>query len=891
MSSAAAVVLLAAVWIRVQQPAWLWACGLAVLIAILALGRARQRGRELVFLVLAVLYVGEGIRARAEHVRREVDWLRWSLEAGARATEDFARRIEATGVDLRAAAHAAAALDVADSGALPWTAMERLVRAHPERAVLRARSGRPESWAGRLQLPVDSLPATHGVMATPFFLVLYVAERRGAVTAIATALLHAEPPADRLTTALDVTGARAPGVAGYVFDPANVAGDSVRRVVVDGDAVLAVRAIMAPPEIVALEALEHSRLRSGVLLTLLALLFIAAAWRREHRLRTRLAALGTVAAALAVLPLGAYSNFSRWFDAGLYFTPTLGPLTANVAALAVASGLALTALFAVLGHPPRPRTRWTWIGVLVVVSSVGPFLLRDLARGIRVPSAGMTTALWLAWELSVFLAAFVVLLLGVTAGQAGVGARRGLPGWLAPSIAGVSALMAPVLLDAPASLPGWYPLLWIGAIAALALARRARRAFLRTAFVAACGAVTLVWSASVRQRVQLAERDVAGLSLPDPDASSLLQRLAEDLVQGAPLPSRAGLLARYASSEIGAAGFPAELTAWDSASRPVADLRVGMASGSTTGLDAFAAEARRSRLPMLRQTTAAPVAQLVLAVPYANGSVATVVIAPRTKLVPADPFIGMIGLGQSPSAEPPYTLQLGDAHDLVADGRTWTRHDDELHGDWSVPIGDAGSARVHARVELRGLEALAPRGALLVMVDLLLVSLLWGLLFAAEGTGQRWLRAWARGWPRSYRLRLSLALFAFFVLPAGGFAAWSYRRLQADDRQSRDLLVRETLRGVAASNDKLTEAAVRFDTPLLLYADGLLVGTSDPLYDALAPVGRLLPPPVVHVLGANDDLLAGMDEEVGGTTVRFGYLAAVDSTGARRVLSAPARSD
>jgi signal transduction histidine kinase len=216
-----------------------------------------------------------------------------------------------------------------------------------------------------------------------------------------------------------------------------------------------------------------------------------------------------------------------------------------------------------------------------------------------------------------------------------------------------------------------------------------------------------------------------------------------------------------------------------------------------------------------------------------------------------------------------------------------------MHGDWVRPAGDAGTARVHARVELRGIEVLAPRGALLVMLDLLLVATIWGLLFAAEGTATRWLRVRFRGWPRSYRLQLSLALFAFFVLPAGGFAAWTYRRLQSDDRQSRDLLVRETLRGVAASSDsvQLSEAAARFETPLLLYADGLLVGTSDPLYDALAPVGRTLPPPVVQALGDNDDLLAGMDEQVNGSDVRFAYRAALDPNGVRLVLSAPARSD
>jgi signal transduction histidine kinase len=559
----------------------------------------------------------------------------------------------------------------------------------------------------------------------------------------------------------------------------------------------------------------------------------------------------------------------------------------------VVSALALMALFAVLQHSLRPRRRWAWVVVLVLVATVGPFLLRDIARGIRVPLSGIPSSLWLAWEVPLFLAAFSVLLLGVTAGQAGLRGRRGLPGWLAPLLAGASALLAPLLLDAPARTPGWYSALWIAAIAALALTRGARRAFWRTALVAACGAVTLVWMASVRQRVQMAEHDVSGLGGGDPYALSLLQRIAGDLTSTPTPATRVGLLAQYASSELGAAGFPAELTAWDSLGRSVADLRVGMAAGVTLGLDVFASEARRLQQPVLRQTAAAPVAQLVLAVPHAGGAVTTVVVSPRTKLVPADPFIALLGLGQPSTAEPPYTLQLSDPRGVAENPERWVRRADELHGDWVLPAGDAGTARVHARVELRGLEVLAPRGALLVMVDLLVVALVWGLLFAAEGTARRWVRARFRGWPRSYRLQLSLALFAFFVLPAGGFAAWTYRRLQSDDRQSRDLLVRETLRGVAASSDsvQLTEASARFDTPLLLYADGLLVGTSDPLFDALAPVGRLLPPLVVRALGDNDDLLAGKDERVNGNDVRFGYRAAVDPNGVRLVLSAPARSD
>lgn len=261
--AAAATVITAAAWIRLASPVWLWGCGLAVLVAIPARPRHAHGGREILFLALAVLFVGEGIRARFERVERESDWASWSRATASAATETFARDIEATATELRETVRAAVAGDTGDAAV--WDVLERHVRGHPDRAVLRARDGRPEAWAGRLAVPVDSLPATHGVMVTPFYLALYVVERRGNVTAVATALLHAEPPANNLTSPLDVAAARAAGVAGYIFAPATVTGDSVRRVMVDGDAVLAVRSVVAPPGVVALMAAERARLRSGAL--------------------------------------------------------------------------------------------------------------------------------------------------------------------------------------------------------------------------------------------------------------------------------------------------------------------------------------------------------------------------------------------------------------------------------------------------------------------------------------------------------------------------------------------------------------------------------------------------------------------------------------------------
>ena len=135
------------------------------------------------------------------------------------------------------------------------------------------------------------------------------------------------------------------------------------------------------------------------------------------------------------------------------------------------------------------------------------------------------------------------------------------------------------------------------------------------------------------------------------------------------------------------------------------------------------------------------------------------------------------------------------------------------------------------------------RGALIVLLDLAIVGLLWLASVVADGGAGRWFRARRRTWGRSYRARLSLALFAFFVIPAMAFAVWSYQQLATDATQSRELLVSETLRALTPPPVRrcgLPAESNRLDTPLLLYRGGELRETSDPLYNDLAPIGRYL---------------------------------------------------
>jgi nitrogen fixation/metabolism regulation signal transduction histidine kinase len=143
----------------------------------------------------------------------------------------------------------------------------------------------------------------------------------------------------------------------------------------------------------------------------------------------------------------------------------------------------------------------------------------------------------------------------------------------------------------------------------------------------------------------------------------------------------------------------------------------------------------------------------------------------------------------------------------------------------------------------------------------------------------------------SYRGRLTITLFAFFVIPAAAFALWSYRRLLQTDRESRVLLVRETLRTIVSADGlgRLEELGARFDTPLLEYNENRLREASDHLYEVLAPIGRYLPPEVAINLGVESEVLAIARPRVAGTAMLFGFRTIGAANGGRAVLAAPVR--
>jgi signal transduction histidine kinase len=182
---------------------------------------------------------------------------------------------------------------------------------------------------------------------------------------------------------------------------------------------------------------------------------------------------------------------------------------------------------------------------------------------------------------------------------------------------------------------------------------------------------------------------------------------------------------------------------------------------------------------------------------------------------------------------------------------------------------------------------------LVVLLDLLIGGLIWLVAALAERPFPRWLRVRTLRWTRTYRGRLTLALFAFFVVPAVAFAVWSYQQIRADDRRTRELLVNETLSTIASDEAKsdLSEAEQRFDTPLFSYQSGILVDASDSLFGSLPPGGLTLPAAVQIQIAKRGELTAAWQQSLAGMPALFGYRAVRGPNEVPYVLSAPARSD
>jgi two-component system nitrogen regulation sensor histidine kinase NtrY len=887
----AAGVLAASGWLAEPRVGYLAAAFLATAVAVAATWRLSPRAlRAPLGLACAALVVLELMSARAQ--QRLVSFEAAPAAVGAIQSAEqrasLAARIDAELAMLRHLATRARAVVRSERDLAPQ--LERMLGDAARQSVLAVHGDTLLGWAGTLHASPRALAGPSGVVDTPFGLTLYAASDSAGLRTVATSLLYTAPPADRLARGI---AQRLPGnevTEGFTFSPpTDSAGPDALRYLDRGRALFVARAIVPSPDEVRFRMLERARVRSGVALLVALIAFLIASTRREAGIAAAVGAVAVVLRCIAVVPLNEYSTRSRLFDPSVYFLPLGRAFSANAAALALTSATLLLAALLAARRVRRAMSPVLGASIAVAGALLGPYFVRALSRGVAPPGEGAGAALWLIWEIPLCLAATTLLVLATWGARVALHSRRrGVDPAAGPALAVLAAIIAPLVWMAPGQWPSWYGVLWAVAVGALISARPHRHWLLAAASVAALGATTVVWGSTSRGRVELAERDVRGLGSPDAYAATLANRLAADL-QGIPLPRTSqSLLALYVQSDLAAAAYPVALASWEE-TRPVATFGSAPFDVAWDTVMVAAVEAERGG-PVETGFHAAAYGVRVVAVPARGGAI-TILVAPRTRLIGTDAYARWYGLSSGEGNEPPYMVQMIGDSLPPRESIRWRREGTELHGDWPVR-GPEGAARAHVEVDLRGLDSLIPRGGLLLIFDLAAVGLVWLLASAADGRVGRWIRLRRRR-VRSYRTRLSLALFLFFLVPAVAFAVWSWQQLFNDAQQSRRLLVTETMRAVASDRrdpNWLRNESRRLDTKLLLYDAGVLVDASDSLFAELAPLGSLLRPDVNRILGNAEEVSATRSEPVAGAMGMMGYRVMPGSHGTL-VLAAPARVD
>jgi len=872
----------AAEWLR--EPAWVWVAAAALALAatvtlLWPLSEWRRRGLAITLTgLVGAMAVAQSQLAAIEHHwpeerQRRVDAASRRLAGDLHAAYHRAER-------LAEAAVAAAATDRQSA----FDLLDRLVpAAGPEMSVVVLDAdGLPWAWAGRHRLPPSSRGDSIGSRATGYYVELearrHTPDGRAAVAGV---LIWAHPAVpDRGRSLAELFRARTE--VGLTVYPPNTAPDiadvfDYEEPTTAGPRLLfSVRPI--PPEQGAAKELAYERGSRAV--TWLVLLVLALGLSVAARPVERMALLAALLWLAVRAPVGPALGLQPLFSPGTFFRPLLGPLSGSAGVLALA-GILLTIGGVWLWRQRLPRRRYGVAlgGALLLIS---PYLISSLGRGITPPADGVSIGLWLIWHLALLVSAsaLIVPTAALFRGQE----AEGRAWWhiaLGVGIALAAAVIGVLVWSPRGGWPDWYTFLWTPALLLVTLPAPRWAAITGIALVAGSSSALVTWGAELAGRVQVAQRDVARLGdEPDPLAVPLLERFGDELQRSAAPGTASEMYALWHGSALGSQGYPAHLALWSARGALVDELVLDSLDLPPSLLSTMVRDLPPADSQKVVQVLRVPGVHYVLVARVSRDEVMTAAVGPRSELV----LPGRVGRLLDPGSQqlPLYRLSLSPPADpSAATPRSrWRREGWSVRSEYPLEL-PGGRRTVHAAIDLRGPLPLFVRGVLVVLLDAGVLGLLWFVAELISGLRLRPPR-W-RSLSRSFRIRLAVTLGAFFLLPAIGFAAWSFARLADEVERSRDLLITQTLRDAVltagglirgdspAPGEQLRELSRRIDADLALYVGGRLVGTSTQVLEDLGVMPQLMDPAAYGALALGGELEVTRAGSIPALAERVGY--------------------
>ncbi len=890
-------------WSRSLSAGWLAAAVAATVLSLLLTYRApgntrRDPPKDLLYLAVAVLAVALLTTSVTQQRLRRVarSWDQVMVQRETRRAAGLQRRMAGV-LERGGRVTERAAAVVAAAGPEPTDLFDRLetlrARSAVEALVLIDRNGAPLAWAGdhRGRIPVTVREGEGEVAFSggPLFRYLYFLRPiPGRAQHVAAAVL--------LET--DLPGGA--GASGFAARFEAATGDRPRfergadpgaawRLVQDGRVV--VHARFQPPdqgETRTAIATTGRRLVSFMLVLVFGLL--AAAWLRPTRHRRGAASLAPLAAMALVLltaPLGRTLGLQRLFSPAMFVLPLPGDLVLESVLVFLLPAAALMATYRPPVREGRAFLLRVAVGTLLVAVGFGAGMtLLQSSAGPALLQGG--AGLWVAFQATALLLLTVVAMAAFPRGR-GIPTRYRLTAGIGAAVAVVGLVL--LVIAAWRSAHVVEPLLlalWAVPFALLAIALapyegRGHRLvrWLAAGWLAATAVVPHVWTMSGERRLDVAEQELATLGArSDPYLDFLLRRFAEEVVEqrergleGTQLLYEAWL----ASDELAREPYPLHVTLWDRSERVVVELPLGgtMAPAERTReppgfLALIMSVARERGTAQARPVDGVPGVIQALAVPLPDGRTVTVVVAPRRSFERASPLSAFLGGGAGGEA----SLELipASAVRVTAAGAVhWEATDEGWRSKTVVPYPTA-TYHAHLAFRLPPPGVRFARGILVIAADLVLLLLLWALGRLGRGDAPVPPGGWV-GWLASFRARVTLALFAFFLLPTVVFGWAAYQALAGEvTRSARNVAERAVTQAAAGfPATDLPELAARLGEDVLYHFRGELIEASSPETLDLGLYGAWMPADLRSVFRTGDEVAVVDAAELAGRSYLVAY--------------------
>ncbi len=866
-------------WVRWPSPVWLLLA--AVGLGAWLIGRRTASWTRSLAAVTLLAGVASGFVAGGALWRVERDWAAYRADEIARADRRLDREL---GTLLERADSAVSRLARAAAEGPP---SDRQLRRAREQGGLAAVSfyderGLPRSWDGVHQgvVPEEArLGESQYVYAeSPLFGYLYftapVPDPGG--TVVGAALLREELPEPLARPTPEDFAARfqARYDENIRFLNAERAGPAALWDLVWEDQPLVSVEIAEPTQSERRAGLRLDWGRRLVLLVLLAWLLLIASEPRPSRWKVL---AGSTAVFAVVVPLGSLLGLEPLFSRADFLLPGPAPITLGRAFAVVA---ALVFLLGVVGMP-QSRGR-VWVAAALVGLGF-PAGLAWLGQAASPALLGGSEAVWVGYAVLV-----AVTLSGLAYVAIPIGRSRGRGGRPGLVIAGAATAIALASLVA-VGVREWRLELWgLGflwsipaALVAMGLpptdaARRSAMVAVLAAVLGGSAAASFTWAHRTGARMAVAVDQLARLGTPvDAYLEYLLERLGTEALDVQARTSRPIelLYGAWAASGLGDEGYPMWLTLWTEGPDPREELPIGVSDPRPQIADEYVAIARAEGTIQVRRFDQ-PDAHYLATIPLLESWVITAVVPPRRELLSTSPlgplFSSVERSTQSPLSLVPIPPSMGP---IEAGPVRWTRSDTGFDAD-KVVFFPEGAYMAHYGLELPGALLLTARGTLLVLLATLTFLLLSGLGQLARTEGPKLAGQW-RGLFESFRARVTLALFSFFLLSTAVIGTLAFRTLAAATSRTATALAlrdaQEAAGNYGGMEDELERLARQIGADLIVYRSGQLDRGAVHELVELGIYPGLLPPGVHRSLDAGEAVSAAQAGVLGRWPYVMGY--------------------